>query len=370
VEFGLFYEICVPRPWDPGKEAQIIREVVEQVRYAEEMGFRYVWLTEHHFLEEFSHCSAPEVLLGALSQVTSEMRLGHGVVLTPPAYNHPVRIAERIAMLDCLSNGRVEFGTGRSATPTELDGFGIDAGYAREMWQEGVESVVRLLTEENVELSGQFASMPPRTVLPRCVQQPHPPLWMAGVSPTTCERAAAAGMGVLFFAHGLPPADLGPSIESYRNTVTSSTPIGKVVNNRLAGFVNGLCGENDAEAKAVGGKAAFDYLSHGIQLTRWPRDVTPPRGYEYTVRNYELLDHLEELGPDGMIKEHMIMAGNPDSCNAVAKAYADLGVDQLIIHMQTWDISHERIMESIRLMGTHVIPEHTNRSAAATAGIS
>ena len=133
MDFGLFYEICVPRPWDPGKEAQIIRDVVEQVRYAEEMGFRNVWLTEHHFLEEFSHCSAPEVLLGAFSQVTTEMRLGHGVVLTPPKYNHPARVAERCAMLDCLSNGRLEIGTGRSVTPTELDGFGIDANHARDV---------------------------------------------------------------------------------------------------------------------------------------------------------------------------------------------------------------------------------------------
>ena len=128
MDFGLFYEICVPRPWDPGREAQVFRQVIEQVRFAEEMGFTYVWLTEHHFLEEFAHCSAPEVMLAALSQVTTTMRLGHGVVLTPPAYNHPARVAERIATLDCISGGRVELGTGRSSTPTELDGFGIDGG--------------------------------------------------------------------------------------------------------------------------------------------------------------------------------------------------------------------------------------------------
>ena len=167
MDFGLFYEICVPRPWDAGKEAQVFRQVIEQVRFAEEMGFKYVWLTEHHFLEEFSHCSAPEVMLAALSQVTTTMRLGHGVVLTPPAYNHPARVAERIATLDCISGGRVEIGTGRSSTPTELDGFGIDGDHAREMWLEGLEGIVKLLVGENVALDGEYVSMPARTVVPR-----------------------------------------------------------------------------------------------------------------------------------------------------------------------------------------------------------
>jgi alkanesulfonate monooxygenase SsuD/methylene tetrahydromethanopterin reductase-like flavin-dependent oxidoreductase (luciferase family) len=367
MDFGLFYEICVPRPWDPGKEAQIIRETVEQVRYAEEMGFKYVWLTEHHFLQEYSHCSAPEVLLGAFSQVTSEMRLGHGVVLTPPQYNHPVRIAERAAMIDCLSEGRLELGTGRSATPVELNGFEIDASNSREMWREGIESVVRLLTEEDVELHGEYVSMPKRTVLPRCVQQPHPPLWLAGTSPTTCEQAAEAGMGVLFFAVGLPPPELAPSIESYRSTVISVDPIGKVANNKLAGFVNGLCGENDAETKAIGGQAGLDYLTLGLQYCLWPSDVPPPRTFEYAATLPQKREELLALGPDGMIREHLIMAGNPDSCNELVSAYADLGLDQLIVHMQTWGISHERIMESIRLMGTHIIPEYADRPSTATA---
>jgi alkanesulfonate monooxygenase SsuD/methylene tetrahydromethanopterin reductase-like flavin-dependent oxidoreductase (luciferase family) len=359
MDFGLFYEICVPRPWDPGKEAQIIRNIVEQVRYAEEMGFRYVWLTEHHFLEEFSHCSAPEVLLGAFSQVTTEMRLGHGVVLTPPKYNHPVRIAERCAMIDCLSDGRLEIGTGRSVTPTELEGFGIDANFAREMWLEGTESLVKLLTEERAELDGEYVSMPSRTVVPRCVQRPHPPMWMAGTSPSTIERAAANGLGVLFFAHGLLPEQLADNVDEYRKRIQDAAPIGKVVNNRLAGFVNGLCGEDDAEARRVGGVAGFDYMLQGMRQSRWPRGEQPPRSYEYTV---DMAWHGEEaflqIGPDGMVDQGMIMAGNPDRCNELVKRYSDVGVDQLIIHMQASDVPHERIMESIRLFGTHVIPEY------------
>ena len=357
MEFGLFYEICVPKPWSPGKEAQVFRDVIEQVRLAEEMGFRYVWLTEHHFLEEFSHCSAPEVMLAAFSQVTETMRLGHGVVLTPPAYNHPARVAERIATLDCISNGRIELGTGRSTTPTELDGFRIDANFAREMWDEGLRSIVRLLTEEQVELNGDYASMPPRTVVPRCVQQPHPPLWMAGTSPSTCERAAANGLGVLFFAHGITPEQLQDSVDTYRKGIASAQPIGLAVNNRLAGFCNALCLDDDAEARRLGGQASFDYVMKGMTLSRWPQGVTPPRTYEYTVQSaWEGYDYLRSLGPDGMVDQGMVIAGDPEHCAATVQRFADVGVDQLILHMQTWDIPHERIMESIRTFGTRVIP--------------
>jgi alkanesulfonate monooxygenase SsuD/methylene tetrahydromethanopterin reductase-like flavin-dependent oxidoreductase (luciferase family) len=359
MEFGLFYEICVPRPWDPGKEARIIRQVIEQVRYAEEMGFRYVWLTEHHFLQEFSHCSAPEVLLGALSQVTTEIRLGHGVVLTPPRYNHPARVAERCAMIDCLSNGRLEIGTGRSITPTELDGFEIDASQSREMWLEGAAALARLLSEESVALDGRYVRMPERTVVPRCVQQPHPPLWMAGTSPSTVERAASVGLGVLFFAHGMLPEQLAGNVAVYRKRIESAKPLGKRINERLAGFVNGLCGDDDAETKAIGGQAALDYMLQGMAYSRWPRDVEPPAGYEYTRQAmWDGEVGLRALGADGMIEQGLIMAGNPSSCNDLVKRYHEVGVDQLIIHMQASGIPHERIMESIRMFGTHVIPEY------------
>jgi alkanesulfonate monooxygenase SsuD/methylene tetrahydromethanopterin reductase-like flavin-dependent oxidoreductase (luciferase family) len=357
VEFGLFYEICIPRPWDVGREALVLREVIEQVRYAEEMGFTYVWLTEHHFLEEFSHCSAPEVMLAAMSQVTTTMRLGHGVVLTPPAFNHPARVAERIATLDCISNGRVEFGTGRSSTPTELEGFAIDAAQSREMWREGLELIVRLLTEEKVSHSGKYVTMPERTVVPRCVQQPHPPLWMAGTSPSTCERAAANGLGVLFFAHGIQPESLRESVETYRNGHGAAKPIGKFANNRLAGFVNGLCGENDADTQRFGGEMSYEYIMKALSLARWPRGEAPA-GYEYTEQTAWLgEEYLRSIGPEGMITQNMIMAGNPDTCARTVREFEKVGVDQLIIHMQTWNMPHEKVMESIRMFGTHVIPE-------------
>ncbi len=356
MEFGLFYEICVPKPWDPGKEATIFRQVVEQVKFAEEMGFKYVWFTEHHFLTEQSHCSAPEVLLGALALQTSTIRLGHGVVLTPPPYNHPARVAERIATLDILSGGRVELGTGRSSTPTELDAFGIDGDEARDMWLEGTEALVRLLTEEEVALDGRYVQMPPRTVVPRCVQQPHPPLWMAGTSPTTTQRAAEAGMGVLFFAHGIPPEDLVENVRIYRDNIGRHDGVGRVLNDRLAGFCVGLCGADDAVARKIGGEGAFHYITRAQQYARWPLGVAPPKSYEYTLEMmWEGEKNLRALGPEGMVEQGVVMAGTPERCMDTVQRYADVGFDQLIVQMDTWDTPHSAVMESIELFGSEII---------------
>jgi alkanesulfonate monooxygenase SsuD/methylene tetrahydromethanopterin reductase-like flavin-dependent oxidoreductase (luciferase family) len=182
---------------------------------------------------------------------------------------------------------------------------------------------------------------------------------MAGTSPSTTERAAAAGMGVLFFSHGVAPEELSVSVERYRSGIAAANPIGRAVNNRLAGFCIGLCGEDDAETREVGGRAAFEYLTRGTQNSIW--DDPPPPTLEYTAQFHAGLERMRRAGPDVMIERKMLMAGNPDRCNALVREYADLGVDQLIIHMQNWDLPHERIMESIRTFGTHVIPEYTRR---------
>ena len=147
MQFGIFYEHQFPRPWAEGGEQQLIADALDQIALADSLGIDYVWEVEHHFLEEYSHSSAPEVFLAAASQRTTKMRLGHGIVQTAPAYNHPARIAERIAMLDLVSGGRVEFGSGESSSEAELGGFGIDPVIKREAWLEGLEVSLRCLTE-------------------------------------------------------------------------------------------------------------------------------------------------------------------------------------------------------------------------------
>src|SRR2546426_5594883 len=148
MKFGLFYEHQLPRPWDDASEFELLQNALEQCELADELGIQYCWEVEHHFLEEYSHSSAPEVFLAAVSQRTKHMRLGHGIVQTPPPFNHPARVAERIATLDLVSAGRVEFGTGEASSQTELGGFGVDRDLKREMWEEALDAVTRMMVEE------------------------------------------------------------------------------------------------------------------------------------------------------------------------------------------------------------------------------
>ena len=204
MKFGLLYELEMPKPWDPKKEREIFHEALEQIVLAEEMGFEYVWMVEHHFLTEFAHSSAPEVFLGALTQRTSKMRLGHGVVLLP--VNHPIRVAEYVATLDIMSNGRVEFGTGRSGTPYQLTPFGTELKDTRPMWEEALDIIPRMWTEEVFSHQGTYYNIAPREIIPKPVQDPHPPIWVAASQVETFKMAGEKGIGALCFTLGEPGA--------------------------------------------------------------------------------------------------------------------------------------------------------------------
>ena len=201
MKFGIFYEHQLPRPWDEDSERELIQDALDQVELADQLGIQYVWEVEHHFLEEYSHSSAPEVFLAARSQRTKNIRLGHGIIQTAPHYNHPARTAERVAMLDLVSNGRVEFGSGESSTEAELGGFRIDPLLKREQWLEGLEVAIRCMTETPFTgVDGKYVQMPPRNVVPKPVQKPHPPLWVACSRRDTILLAAEKGIGALTFA--------------------------------------------------------------------------------------------------------------------------------------------------------------------------
>src|SRR5262245_11366099 len=178
MRFGLFYEHQLPRPHLPGAEGKLLRDALDQVELADRLGFDVVWEVEHHFLEEYSHSSAPEVFLAAASQRTKNIRLGHGIVLLPPRYNHPARVEERIATLDLVPNGRVEFGTGESSSEIELGGFGVPRGEKRRMWEEMVRLVPEMMVQSPFPgCEGPFLTMPQRNVVPKPQQKPHPPMW-------------------------------------------------------------------------------------------------------------------------------------------------------------------------------------------------
>ena len=193
MQIGMFYQIQVPKPWTVDSDHQKYWELLEQVSYAEEQGFTSVWMADHQFRSEWSHSSAPDVTLAALSQRTSRMRLGHGVVLLP--VNHPVRVAESVATLDVMSNGRAELGTGRSGTPYQLTPFGTDISDTRAMWEEAISIIPRMWTEQVFSHDGVYYHIPPREVIPKPVQQPHPPIWVACTQMDTFRLAGERGIG-------------------------------------------------------------------------------------------------------------------------------------------------------------------------------
>src|SRR5215468_3579931 len=249
MQFGIFYEHQIPRPWHEGDEHQLFKDALDQVELADRLGIDYAWEVEHHFLEEYSHSSAPEVFLAACSQRTKNIRLGHGITLMPPNYNHPARVAERIATLDLVSSGRVEWGTGESSALLELGGYRVPAAEKRDQWREAVEQCANMLAMDPYPgFEGKFFSMPCRNIVPKPVQRPHPPLWVACSNRETIKLAAKLGIGALTFAF-VDPAEAKHWVDDYYEIFkTECTPIGHAVNANVAMVTGFSCHRDEDEA--------------------------------------------------------------------------------------------------------------------------
>jgi alkanesulfonate monooxygenase SsuD/methylene tetrahydromethanopterin reductase-like flavin-dependent oxidoreductase (luciferase family) len=359
MDFALFYEIPVARPWTRASEHEAYRNVVEQAVAGEQAGFASFWTVEHHFLEEFSHCSAPDALYGAIAARTSRMRIGFGVRLMPFPYNHPVRSAEAAAVLDLLSDGRVEFGTGRSSTRDELEGFRIDPHRTRELWEEALDVVVAAWTNDVLEWRGTQFDIPPRRVLPKPFQQPHPPLWGATSSPDSHRIMGEKGLGLLSFTIGTPPEELRQRIDLYRDGLTRAKPVGKFVNGRAATFTMVHCAPTREEARATAAESFEWYARKGTaavaSVAKWMREMGKDSGtYAYGNALADLdtsfltFDFLESSGA--------CIVGTPEACIETARRYEAAGCDLLLCLVNPYRIPHAKVMRTIELMGAHVIP--------------
>src|SRR5919201_2609531 len=267
MKFGLFYEHQLPRPWDEDSEYTLLRNALEQCQLADKLGIHTCWEVEHHFLEEYSHSSAPEVFLAAVSQRTKHMRLGHGIVQTPPPFNHPARVAERIAMLDLVSGGRVDFGTGESSSQMELGGFGVDRELKRDQWGEALDAITRMFVEEPFAgYDGRFVKMPQRNVVPKPMQKPHPPLWVACSRRDTILLAGRKGIGALSFSF-VEPEEAKEWVDGYYAALASDecVPAGFAVNPHVAVVLPFMCHEDEQTAidRGIDGGHFFGYsLAH------------------------------------------------------------------------------------------------------------
>jgi alkanesulfonate monooxygenase SsuD/methylene tetrahydromethanopterin reductase-like flavin-dependent oxidoreductase (luciferase family) len=372
MRFGIFYELSVPRPFAPGVERAVYENALEQVRLADELGFDTVWAVEHHFLEEYSHCSAPELFLTACAMQTKRIRVGHGAVVCVPKMNHPVRIAERAAVLDILSGGRLELGTARSSTWTELAGFEIDPDTTKQTWDETIRALPRMWTEERFSWQGTSFSVPERAILPKPVQKPHPPLWVTASNPPTVELAARRGIGVAMFSFS-DPAVLRPLVETYKANVGKEEPVGAFVYDKIMAIAPLFCLPDGDEARAYYAKGNpsaikghfsvyFDTIPHYAErLKHIPRPI-PQTKLRELIRQAYKDPSLKGPVPEGPVEpdflyQNGVCVGSPDEVARTVARYRDVGLDQLVfIPAVGWHVPHEKTLESIALVGEKVLP--------------
>jgi len=356
MKFGIFHELSVGRPWNPESERTVYKNALDQVELADKLGFDQTWAVEHHFLEEYSHCSAPEVFLAAAAARTENIRLGHGVAVVLPPFNHPVRCAERAAALDIISKGRLEFGTGRSATWTELGGFRCEPDDTKEMWDEAVRAIPKMWTQERFSWDGKYFSMPERPILPKPVQKPHPPIWVAVSSPETAIQAAERGIGCLGVSIGTP-GEYEQRVKDYRRVVKSCEPVGDFVNDQVNGVTFLYVDETDEEANVWGTKLAYSFSHLATHLVGigsvYPTEAYSSPGLLFSVRGGS---EEKRPGGGGVIREGMAV-GSPETVIKNLKMWEDIGVDRMVFILNTAEqIPQEKVLRSLEMFSEHVMP--------------
>lgn len=364
---SLFYEHQMPRPWEDGAEEKLFSDALEQLELADRLGFDGMWCAEHHFLEEYSHCSAPAVFLAAVSQRTKRMRIGHGVNLAQPGYNNPVHVAERVSTLDVLSHGRMEWGSGSSATLIEMHGFGLDPNLKTQMMREGFTQTANMMTMTPYPgFDGDYFSVPTRNIVPKPVQKPHPPMWMACSRRESIVEAARAGMGALVFGF-CKPEQAKAWVDEYYAIIKSDqcVPLGHAVNANFATLNGMMVHQTPGEAvrRGLEGFKFFGFsLSHYVVYGEHFPGVTNLWDDFLAIQ-----DKMVEVPGSESI-------GTPDEVRAHLLGFKEAGVDQMIFIQQAGKTKHEHICEAIELYAAEVMPalkedaeERAHRKAAELA---
>ncbi|MGG2462404.1 LLM class flavin-dependent oxidoreductase [Streptomyces sp. RGM 3693] len=377
MEFGLFVQGYVPAARaqaDPEAEHHALMEETEYVIQADKSGFKYAWASEHHFLEEYSHLSANDVYLGYLAHATDRIHLGSGIFNPLAPVNHPVKVAEKVAMLDHLSAGRFEFGSGRGAGSHEILGFlpGItDMNHTKEIWEETIAEFPKMwLQDEYQGFHGKHWQLPPRKILPKPYGASHPAMWYAAGSPSSYAMAGKKGLGVLGFSVQ-KVADMEWVVDSYKNAVKDAEPVGDFVNDNVMVTSTAICAETHEKAVQIAVGGGLNYLQS--LLFRYHDTFPRPEGIPEWP---ELLpDYTEEI-IELLIAEELMICGDPDEVLRQCKRWEQAGADQLSFGLPI-GVSAEDTMNTIKLIGEHVIPKidtdpvHRTtrfRRAAGTAG--
>jgi alkanesulfonate monooxygenase SsuD/methylene tetrahydromethanopterin reductase-like flavin-dependent oxidoreductase (luciferase family) len=369
---GVFQGASVgKRPWDESEPRRLHRDLEVGIA-ADQAGFDYFWAPEHHCLEEYSHNSASHLSCLAVGMKTERIKLVTGIFNLCPPINHPVRVAEQIAYIDVLTNGRIELGTGRGSGSTEVNTFGIDASETRAMWEEAIREIPKMWTRDLYSYEGKYFSVPERCILPKPLTKPHPPLWVTASNPSTVEAAAKMGIGVALFSFSAPEV-LRPLVEIYKETIENRCePISEVVNNKIMAICPLMCLEDgdlarETYAKSMGIIAPhftvfFDTIPHNFEkFADEPRPIAQSRLREMVsqaAKDPELRGPMAVGKPTAeFFHENGMAVGNPDEVFETLKLYQDVGLDQVVTTPGAgWYEPHDLVIESIHLTGKTVLP--------------
>jgi alkanesulfonate monooxygenase SsuD/methylene tetrahydromethanopterin reductase-like flavin-dependent oxidoreductase (luciferase family) len=352
MEFGIFSQMHVP-PWDD-EHSRYLREL-EVAEAVEAAGFKYDWSPEHHFLEHYSHQPAPEVFLSWVAARTKRIHIGTAIINITAPVNHPARVAERVATMDHLSEGRVEFGTGRGSSTAEWAGFAIpSAAETKPMWRESLEQIPRMWRDEPYEFAGKYFRMPQRNVLPKPYTKPHPPIWVACSSPPTFIEAGELGLGALCFTFGTP-AQIAEHVRNYKEAIKRcKQPIGGYINNNIAVTTNMFCLDDGDEARHLYANAKVERFTE--YFFKWLDSIPRPQG-------------MPKEGPVGPLPQATPaelqaglaaggrQIGSPEEIIKVIQMYEDIGADQLIYAPLTLTLEQKHVLRSIETFGKHVLPK-------------
>ena len=389
MQFGLLFECQRPYQGTEIDWNSLYKETIAQCELADQVGFDNVWFVEHHFLTGFSGSPAQDAMFGALSRVTKNIRIGYGVCILP--YHHPVRVAERVALVDQLTDGRVEFGTGRSNAYEQM-GLGVDPRNTRSLWEESITMLPQIWQSDEFEWEGEHWQVPKRRVLPKPVQQPHPRMYLACTQQDSFRLAAEKGLGVLSSA-SYATSVLAEQVKIYRDALKNVNPVGAFATEFWGNNVHAYCGKDNDEARelaALSMKTFFGpdkpYIAGRIgayeelleawggvpdhlqaDFGRWLRQSDEAHRQQAEQSGISLdagpgaaRAAIAQLDANTLADRGVIIAGDPDSCATAVQMYEDIGVDQVMMIMQTETIPHEKVMSSIELFGKEVIPRFRN----------
>jgi alkanesulfonate monooxygenase SsuD/methylene tetrahydromethanopterin reductase-like flavin-dependent oxidoreductase (luciferase family) len=353
MKFSIFFEMQISEP-TRATEHKTFHDCLEQAVLADELGYHCVWEVEHHGLYEYSHSSAPEIFLSFVAAKTKRIRIGHGVTLLPHRYNHPIRIAERVATLDVLSGGRVNWGSGKSSSLVEQVAFENDIKTLHDQWAEAVEMIPRMWSADVFEHKGRFFNIAPTQVIPKPMQTPHPPMFAACSKPDSAVAVGKMGLGALNFAFGTDDY-LTDKVREYRNAVQAANPIGRQKNDWFACTPATLVLNDDRKATSYGLRGARFFLE---SLSRYYLSGTRPVGKLDVPRSLLSEKEIDEAISNRNAPGTQVatIVGDPESAKETVSRFVDIGVDELILVMQMGTVPHELIMESLRTFAEKVMP--------------